>query len=291
MIKYYIIENFNKFKKIIYLPINLLGKIIQILIREMNIKNEKKFFDIYEKYIELELKNSLIHFHQYFKKSLFLDFENIREYSINQAIKKYNINELFLEFGVRRGNSINLFSKILLKSNIPIYGFDSFFGLNEDWLGNDRKKGDMSTDGKLPEFKHKNITYVKGLVQNTLNNFLKKKNEKIRFTHMDLDTYSSTKFVLNAIKPWLARDSFILFDQFYNYPGWENGEYKSFLEVLSFFQKAYCAAFAGFIGALCGNPPDLALVRMQADGQLPPEERRNYKNVFNAFSRILSGEM
>lgn len=59
---------------------------------------------------------------------------------------------------------------------------------------------------------------------------------------------------------------------------------------MSFFQKAYCAAFAGFIGSLFGNPPDLALVRMQADNQLPIEERRNYKNVFDAFARITKEE-
>ena len=35
-----------------------------------------------------------------------------------------------------------------------------------------------------------------------------------------------------------------------------------------------------------GNPPDLALVRMQADNQLPVEERRNYKNVFDAWKKI-----
>lgn len=62
------------------------------------------------------------------------------------------------------------------------------------------------------------------------------------------------------------------------------------LEDLSFFQKAYCASFAGFIGSLVGNPPDLALVRMQADARLPPAERRNYKNVIDAFSRIAKDE-
>lgn len=40
------------------------------------------------------------------------------------------------------------------------------------------------------------------------------------------------------------------------------------------------------MGALAGNPPDLALVRMQADNQLPVAERRNYKNVVDAFVRI-----
>lgn len=34
----------------------------------------------------------------------------------------------------------------------------------------------------------------------------------------------------------------------------------------------------------------MALVRMQADSQLPLNERRNYKNVFDAFSRIVKEE-
>jgi len=58
------------------------------------------------------------------------------------------------------------------------------------------------------------------------------------------------------------------------------------LEDLTFFQKAYCASFAGFVGSLVGNPADLALIRMQADSRLPLSERRNYTSVGNAFSRI-----
>lgn len=45
--------------------------------------------------------------------------------------------------------------------------------------------------------------------------------------------------------------------------------FRSHVETLSFFQKAYCASIAGFVGALFANPADLALVRMQADNQLP----------------------
>jgi len=55
-------------------------------------------------------------------------------------------------------------------------------------------------------------------------------------------------------------------------------------------KKALCAMTAGFLGSLIGNPADLALIRMQADTTLPVEERRNYKNVFDAFSRIIKEE-
>ena len=47
---------------------------------------------------------------------------------------------------------------------------------------------------------------------------------------------------------------------------------------------------AGAIAAFMGNPCDLALVRFQADSTLPAAERRNYKNVFDAFGRIIKDE-
>lgn len=48
--------------------------------------------------------------------------------------------------------------------------------------------------------------------------------------------------------------------------------------------------FGGAVGAIVGNPADLALIRMQADTALPKAEQRGYKNVFNAFSRIAREE-
>jgi solute carrier family 25 oxoglutarate transporter 11 len=61
-------------------------------------------------------------------------------------------------------------------------------------------------------------------------------------------------------------------------------------QAMTFFQRAYCGAFAGFVGSIVGNPADLALVRMQADSKLPPEQRRNYRNVFHAFNKIVQDE-
>ncbi|KAH8322321.1 hypothetical protein KR059_012631 [Drosophila kikkawai] len=47
---------------------------------------------------------------------------------------------------------------------------------------------------------------------------------------------------------------------------------------------------AGAIGAIIGNPAEVALIRMMADNRLPPAERRNYKNVVDAFVRIVGEE-
>ncbi|XP_033221009.1 mitochondrial 2-oxoglutarate/malate carrier protein-like [Belonocnema kinseyi] len=58
----------------------------------------------------------------------------------------------------------------------------------------------------------------------------------------------------------------------------------------SFLALSGMAAFAGGSGAFVGNPADLALVRMSTDGRLPPDQRRNYKNVIDAFIRVSKEE-
>ncbi|GAB0090112.1 mitochondrial 2-oxoglutarate/malate carrier protein [Sergentomyia squamirostris] len=47
---------------------------------------------------------------------------------------------------------------------------------------------------------------------------------------------------------------------------------------------------AGATGAFVGTPAELSLIRMTADGRLPPAERRNYTSVFNALARITREE-
>lgn len=58
----------------------------------------------------------------------------------------------------------------------------------------------------------------------------------------------------------------------------------------SFLVKAALGMTSGGVGAFVGTPAEVALIRMTADGKLPLAERRNYKNVFNALSRIISEE-
>ena len=54
---------------------------------------------------------------------------------------------------------------------------------------------------------------------------------------MDLTIYEPTLFVLNSIKPYLANDAIIIFRGFYNYPSWQEGEFKALTE--SFDEKDY----------------------------------------------------
>lgn len=47
---------------------------------------------------------------------------------------------------------------------------------------------------------------------------------------------------------------------------------------------------AGGLGAVFGTPADVALLRMQADKTLPVDQRRNYKGVVDALTKITRQE-
>jgi hypothetical protein len=83
---------------------------------------------------------------------------------------------------------------------------------------------------KIPRL-NSNVTPIVGWVEDTLDDFLKQHNPKINFVHLDMDTYKSTKFTLEKLKPYLVKNAIILFDELYNYVGWEDGEYKALNEV------------------------------------------------------------
>lgn len=47
---------------------------------------------------------------------------------------------------------------------------------------------------------------------------------------------------------------------------------------------------AGITGSFVGNPAEISLIRMTADGRLPLDQRRNYTSVVNALARIVKEE-
>nr|POF20128.1 putative mitochondrial 2-oxoglutarate/malate carrier protein [Quercus suber] len=59
---------------------------------------------------------------------------------------------------------------------------------------------------------------------------------------------------------------------------------------IGFGERATAGLAAGGLGALIGNPADLALIRMQSDGLKPAAERANYKGVVDALSSIARNE-
>lgn len=54
--------------------------------------------------------------------------------------------------------------------------------------------------------------------------------------------------------------------------------------------RLFSGCTSGGLAALISCPAEVTLVRMSNDATLPPDQRRNYKGVVNAFQRILSEE-
>ena len=67
-------------------------------------------------------------------------------------------------------------------------------------------------------------------------------------------------------------------------------EYSSHYESYSSRYSVIVGAVTGGIAAFISCPMEVAVVRMSNDSTLPPDERRNYKNVFDTGSRIIKEE-
>lgn len=131
---------------------------------------------------------------------------------------------LVLECGVWKGRSLRVLAKLFPQR---IYGFDSFAGLPEHWRA-DVPAGAFAVK-ELPRVP-KNVDLVVGLFADTLPSFLAEHAGPMKFLHVDCDLYSSTVDVLNACADRLVPGTVIAFDEYLNYPGWREGEFKAWQE-------------------------------------------------------------
>lgn len=142
----------------------------------------------------------------------------------------------YLEMGVCTGRTINFIAA--LNPYKKIYGFDSFEGNPEDWI-----RGDAILSKGIFAFKNpymfppvlQNVVLSKGWFRNTLPSFKHSilQDKPIAFLHIDCDIYSSTTDVFDALGDNIKEGTIIVFDELYNYPGYENHEFKAFVEFLN----------------------------------------------------------
>ena len=186
---------------------------------------------IFQMYEKEEIENCYNHFRKYFKNSLFLNTWTLREHAIKKALANDKKKEkTYIEFGVFSGSSINFFSKYL--KDKEMYGFDSFEGLKEDWTGTSVIKGTFDLKKKVPKL-NENVIPIQGWIDQTLPKFLSEKKPNINFMHIDVDTYETSKVILQLTKNFLEKGAIVVFDEFYNFPGWDVGEYKAFKEIFN----------------------------------------------------------
>lgn len=132
-----------------------------------------------------------------------------------------------MEFGVFQGRSLR---QIADSFEECVYGFDSFQGLPSDWRS-DLPKGTFAVE-QLPAVPA-NAKLVVGLFGDTVPEFLKANDTPIKFLHVDCDLYSSTIDALQPCLPRLRAGSIIVFDEYFNYPNWQVGEFKAFQELVN----------------------------------------------------------
>jgi hypothetical protein len=145
------------------------------------------------------------------------------------ALGKCAVNGLVLEFGVYTGKSLRAIAR---RCSQEVHGFDSFEGLPEDW-SYFQKQGRFSLNGKAPQFDEPNIRLHPGYFEQTLPRFLNEHSGPARFIHVDCDLYTSTRTVLQLLAPRIVSGTVILFDEYLNYPGWQQHEYKAFQEFVA----------------------------------------------------------
>jgi hypothetical protein len=149
-----------------------------------------------------------------------------------------------LEFGVGAGASL----KLLADERGEVTGFDTFTGLPEDWrMGFREGSFGPESQAALEELEaDERITLVQGLFEDTLHgwcvkNWMPEQAIQVALLHVDSDLYSSAATVLQYIEPHLIEGAVVVFDEYWNYPGWQSGEFKALAEWDTRFNWNYLA--------------------------------------------------
>jgi hypothetical protein len=148
---------------------------------------------------------------------------------------------LALEFGVATGTTLKIIADAVAGDR-TVVGFDSFTGLPEAWR----------TGFPVGEFAQWEIPTVDGaeivvgLFTDELPDFLARNEEQVAFLHVDCDLYSSSRTVLDLVGDRLAPDAVLMFDEFFNYPGWRQHEFRAWTEFVA--QTGRTFEYLGFTG-------------------------------------------
>lgn len=138
---------------------------------------------------------------------------------IKEIVKDINRGGMIMEFGVYFG--VSFWEICACVEPRVAYGFDSFWGLPEDWhKGTEQDgpalRGTYSLYGQAPP-KPRNGEYVVGLVQDTLEPFLITHTKPVDFAHFDMNLGSATLYALRQLEPRIRNGTVFLFDDIFNH--------------------------------------------------------------------------
>jgi predicted O-methyltransferase YrrM len=162
-----------------------------------------------------------------------------------------------LEFGVYTGTTLRTIATA--RGDGKVYGFDSFQGLPEDWrAGFAAGAFGVAEPPDVP-----GAELVVGWFADTLPDFLGAHPGPVDLLHLDADLYSSTATVLEHVGPRLRPGSVVVFDEYLNHPGWEDGEHRAWSEYvartgLSFSYEAFTHDHEQVVVVITSVPSPLA---------------------------------
>ncbi|MFZ2177034.1 MAG: class I SAM-dependent methyltransferase [Rhodococcus sp. (in: high G+C Gram-positive bacteria)] len=148
--------------------------------------------------------------------------------TLRYGLTRVEADGMALEFGVASGTTLRIIVEQLKDIEHEVFGFDVFSGLPQTWRTG-FPAGEFAQD-KMPDVR--GATLVQGLFEDTLSGFLTKHPGPVSFVHLDADLYSSTKTVLDRVGHRLVPGSVLVFDEFFNYPGWQQHEYRAWKEFV-----------------------------------------------------------
>jgi hypothetical protein len=150
---------------------------------------------------------------------------DLLDYALSQAV----VQGHHLEFGVFSGGTIRYIAR--RKPNLTIHGFDSFEGLPEAWSGFNLGQRAFSRGSRLPRVPA-NVRLHKGWFNETIAEWTAQNSGPVAFVHIDCVLYSSTVDIFTGLAGRLQPGTVILFDEYFNYPGWEQHEFKAWREFV-----------------------------------------------------------
>lgn len=149
--------------------------------------------------------------------------------TLRHALGQIEIPGMALEFGVASGTTLRIITEAFTEREGIVAGFDVFSGLPETWRTG-FPVGEFAQES-IPEVPGAQL--VPGLFEHTLPSFLNDEPGPVAFLHLDADLYSSTKTVLDLLGDRLVPGSIVVFDEFFNYPGWQQHEYRAWTEFVT----------------------------------------------------------
>ncbi|MFE7418622.1 class I SAM-dependent methyltransferase [Rhodococcus sp. NPDC057529] len=148
--------------------------------------------------------------------------------TLRYGLSQVEVEGLALEFGVASGTTLRIIVEQLKDAEHEVFGFDVFSGLPQTWRTG-FPAGEFAQE-KLPQVRGAEL--VPGLFEDTLSGFLEEHPGPVSFVHLDADLYSSTKAVLDRLERRLVAGTVIVFDEFFNFPGWQEHEYRAWTEFV-----------------------------------------------------------